>query len=48
MPIPARLGLYGFMEGQELTTGVKDLDPEVIQEVQRYPGQDADGRIHPL
>jgi len=27
------LGLYGFMEGQELTTGVKDLDPAVIQEV---------------
>lgn len=24
------LGLYGFMEGQELTSGVKDLDPEVI------------------
>jgi basic membrane protein A len=27
------LGLFGFMEGQELTTGVKDLDPAVIQEV---------------
>ncbi len=27
------LGLYGFMEGQELTTGMKDLPPEVIQEV---------------
>ena len=27
------LGLYGFMEGQELTSGVKDLDPAVIQEV---------------
>jgi len=24
------LGLYGFMEGQELTPGLKDLDPEVI------------------
>jgi len=24
------LGLYGFMEGQELTPGMKDLDPEVI------------------
>jgi basic membrane protein A len=24
------LGLYGFMEGQEMTTGVKDLDPAVI------------------
>lgn len=27
------LGLYGFMEGQELTAGMKDLDPAVIQEV---------------
>jgi basic membrane protein A len=27
------LGLYGFMEGQELTMGVQDLPPEVIQEV---------------
>ena len=27
------LGLYGFMEGQELTMGMKDLPPEVIQEV---------------
>jgi basic membrane protein A and related proteins len=27
------LGLYGFMEGEELTPGVKDLPPEVIQEV---------------
>lgn len=27
------LGLYGFMEGQELTPGLKDLDPAVIQEV---------------
>ncbi len=24
------LGIYGFMEGQELTTGLKDLDPAVI------------------
>jgi len=28
------LGLFGFMEGQEMTTGVKDLPPEVISEVQ--------------
>jgi len=28
------LGLYGFMEGQEMTAGVKDLPPEVIAEVQ--------------
>ncbi len=27
------LGLYGFMEGQELTVGMQDLPPEVIQEV---------------
>jgi basic membrane protein A len=27
------LGLYGFMEGQELTSGMKDLPPEVIEEV---------------
>ncbi len=27
------LGLYGFMEGQELTPGLKDLDPALIQEV---------------
>jgi basic membrane protein A len=27
------LGLYGFMEGQELTMGVQDLPAEVIQEV---------------
>jgi basic membrane protein A len=28
------LGLYGFMEGQELTSGVADLDPEVIAMVE--------------
>lgn len=27
------LGLYGFMEGQELTKGLADLDPEVIAQV---------------
>jgi basic membrane protein A len=27
------LGLYGFMEGQDLTVGMQDLPPEVIQEV---------------
>lgn len=27
------LGIWGFMEGQTLTTGVKDLPPEVIQTV---------------
>jgi basic membrane protein A len=28
------LGLYGFMDGQELTPGVEELDPAVIEEVQ--------------
>ena len=27
------LGLYGFMEGEELTVGLQDLPPEVIEEV---------------
>jgi basic membrane protein A len=27
------LGLFGFMQGQQLTSGEKDLPPEVIQEV---------------
>ncbi len=27
------LGIWGFMEGQTLTTGMKDLPPEVIQQV---------------
>jgi basic membrane protein A len=27
------LGLYGFMEGEELTPGLKELDPAVIAEV---------------
>jgi basic membrane protein A and related proteins len=27
------LGLYGFMEGEELTAGLQDLPPEVIEEV---------------
>ena len=27
------LGLFGFMEGQELTPGLKELPPEVIEEV---------------
>ena len=27
------LGLYGFMEGQELTPGVAELPPDVVQEV---------------
>jgi basic membrane protein A len=28
------LGLFGFMEGQEMTSGVKDLPPEVIAQVE--------------
>jgi basic membrane protein A len=28
------LGLFGFMEGQQLTKGQQDLPPEVISEVQ--------------
>jgi basic membrane protein A len=28
------LGLYGFMDGQELTPGMKDLPPEVLTEVE--------------
>ena len=28
------LGLFGFMEGQEMQPGVKDLDPEVIAKVE--------------
>ena len=33
MLIQAVLGLFGFMEGQELTNGVQELPPEVINEV---------------
>jgi basic membrane protein A len=28
------LGLYGFMDGEKMTSGVKDLPPEVIQQVE--------------
>jgi len=28
------MGLYGFMEGEKMTSGVKDLPPEVIQQVE--------------
>ena len=40
------LGLYGFMEGQELTKGVADLDPAVIQEVRDLIAEDSGWRIH--
>jgi len=33
------LGLYGFMEGQELTSGVADLDPAVVEEVRAILAQ---------
>jgi basic membrane protein A len=33
------LGLYGFMEGQEMQPGVKDLDPEVLAMVQETLAQ---------
>lgn len=33
------LGLFGFMEGQDLTTGMKDLPPEVIEEVRTILAQ---------
>ncbi|NSW51451.1 MAG: BMP family ABC transporter substrate-binding protein [Anaerolineae bacterium] len=33
------LGLYGFMEGQELTPGMQDLDPEVIAYVEETLAQ---------
>ena len=33
------LGLYGFMEGQELTPGVAELDPAVVEEVRTILAQ---------
>ena len=33
------LGLYGFMEGQEITGGIRNLPPEVIEEVQTILNQ---------
>jgi basic membrane protein A len=39
------LGLFGFMEGQTLTAGVKDLPPEVIQEVQSILDQMLEGEF---
>jgi basic membrane protein A len=40
------LGLYGFMEGQELTSGVKDLPPEVIDEVKALLDQMVKGEFN--
>jgi basic membrane protein A len=39
------LGLYGFMEGQELTPGVSELPPEVIQEVRDLIEQSLNGEF---
>ena len=35
------LGLYGLMEGETMTSGMKDLPPEVIDRGPGYPGEDA-------
>lgn len=40
------LGLYGFMEGQELTPGVKELPPEVIDEVKALLDQMLKGEFN--
>jgi basic membrane protein A len=39
------LGLYGFMAGQELTGGMKDLPPEVIQKVKDTLKQMQEGKF---
>lgn len=39
------LGLFGFMEGQQLTAGMKDLPPEVIQEVRDILAQMLKGQF---
>jgi basic membrane protein A len=39
------LGLYGFMEGEELTPGVAELPPEVIQEVRDLVAQTLAGEF---
>jgi basic membrane protein A len=40
------LGLVGFMEGQQLTNGEKDLPPEVIQEVRDTLAQMLNGKFN--
>jgi basic membrane protein A len=40
------LGLYGFMEGEELTPGLKDLPPEVIEEVRTLLDQFNSGQMN--
>jgi basic membrane protein A len=40
------LGLFGLMEGQELTPGMKDLPPEVIQEVKDILAKMLNGEVN--
>jgi basic membrane protein A len=39
------MGLFGFMEGEELTPGMKDLPPEVIEEVRTMMAQFNSGEL---
>jgi len=39
------LGLYGFMEGQELTKGVSELDPAIIQQVRDLVAKNLAGQF---
>jgi len=39
------LGLFGFMEGETLTTGVADLPPNVVNEVERLVKQSLEGKF---
>jgi basic membrane protein A len=39
------LGLYGFMEGEELTVGLADLPPDVLNEVERLVKQSLEGKF---
>ena len=39
------LGLFGFMEGEELTVGLADLPPDVINEVERLIKQALEGKF---
>lgn len=39
------LGLFGFMEGESLTPGLKDLPPEVIQQVEDTLAEMLDGKF---
>lgn len=39
------LGLFGFMEGEELPVGIADLPPNVVNEVERLVKQALDGKF---